>query len=329
MIVTFGDLHLNKNPIRILEAINFLDYIQKYCLKNNIKTIVNLGDTFDQANSIKNECFVPIFMKFMEIAKSGIQIYTLIGNHDTMDNNNDSLVETFSAFSTVIKKSATYNIDGIDYDFLSYTKDPDDIPNSSNANVLFGHLEVEGFWFNPTKKIDTSIFEQSKFSNYNCVVSGHLHHNQNEGKFHFIGTPYEKDKGEAGKANYFGLIDKDTIELISYEEAPKYVEVSAETALESGIDFTNKMVTVLIDKKVENYVKLRNILLTQKGAISVEPLFIKSQVEEVEEKEISMEQGVMVSMAKYIDNVKPKDTTINKELLINCYKEVLKRVKES
>ena len=31
MILAFGDLHLTKEPLRILSVLNFLDYVIKYC----------------------------------------------------------------------------------------------------------------------------------------------------------------------------------------------------------------------------------------------------------------------------------------------------------
>ena len=48
MILAFGDLHLTKEPLRILSVLNFLDYVIKYCKDNNIKNVVNLGDLFDR-----------------------------------------------------------------------------------------------------------------------------------------------------------------------------------------------------------------------------------------------------------------------------------------
>ena len=55
MILAFGDLHLTKEPLRILSVLNFLDYVIKYCKDNNIKNVVNLGDLFDRPES--NRCF--------------------------------------------------------------------------------------------------------------------------------------------------------------------------------------------------------------------------------------------------------------------------------
>lgn len=322
MILTFGDLHADKNQLRIITVCNFLDYIINYCKEHKeITKIVNLGDTFHISNSIRNECFVPVFMKFMELSKV-VDIITLVGNHDITNKDNDSLAETFSAFSTFIKKSQTINIDGIDYDFLSYTNDPSDIPNK--GRVLFGHLEIEGFYYNPKRQVEGSSFVPEMFDQYNLVVSGHLHHEQNKGIFEFIGSPYPTNKGEGGKKNYFAVIDGDTVKKVSYNEGPDYLTIDAEN-FNGDIDYSNKIVTVNLTKKIENFVKLRDILYN-KGALEIIPNFISNQEETKESNfKLDINEGVVKSAAKYIKDI--NDKNIDNDTLLKCYKEVLRRIK--
>lgn len=321
MILAFGDLHADKEPLRVITVCNFLDYIIKYCKEHKeITTVVNLGDTFHTSTSIKNSCFVPVFMKFLELSKI-VKLITIAGNHDIQNKDNDTLVETFSAFSTFVKKSETINIDGMDYDFLSYTEDPTDIPNKSRA--LFGHLEIEGFYFNPNRKIDSSTFIPDMFSSYELLVSGHLHHVQKKGIFNFIGSPYPTNRGEGGKQNYFAIIDGTNIKYEEYNEGPDYITINAEQ-FNDKIDYTNKIVTVQLIKKVENFVKLRDILY-DRGAVEINPEFIKEDVEEANVQNVDANENVVKSVAKFISSV--KNEKIDNEKLLKCYKEVLKRIK--
>jgi DNA repair exonuclease SbcCD nuclease subunit len=322
MILAFGDLHVNKEPIRITECLNFLEYIKNYCMKNNIKTIVNLGDTFHQSNSIRNQAFIPIFMKFMEISKLGISIITIVGNHDAENNDNDALVETFSSFGKVIKKSETLNIDGTNYDFLSYTEDPNDLPNKSQ--LLFTHLAVQGFYFNPYKIDDKSIFTQDLFSSYSKVVSGHIHKHQEKNGLIFVGSPYQTRKDEINKISYFALIDNLNIQLIEYKDAPEYMEINAED-FNNYSDFKNKIVTVKINKKIEGFTKLRDIIY-KKGGIDVIPEFIKEEQIDVGEHSLNINEGVIVSATKYLKEKKVDGIDNNK--LMKCFKNILKRCKE-
>ena len=319
-ILAFGDLHLTKEPLRILSVLNFLDYVIKYCKDNDIKNVVNLGDLFDRPESNSN-AFVPVFRKLMELSKVA-NIYSIIGNHELKDKDgNDTLVETFSSFGTFIQNTGTVNIDGIDCDFMSYTDNPQNIPRK--GRILFGHLEVEGFWFNPKKKVDSSIFTFEMFDQYELVVSGHLHHEQHKGNLEFVGSPYPTNRGEGGKKNYFLIIKDTACELIEYNEGPDYLTINAEEFNEN-IDYTNKIVTVQINKKVENFVKLRDILF-EKGALEVNPEFIKEEIVDTNEHKVDTNEGVVKSAAKYLQEVKAPG--IDNAKLLNCFKEVLKRCK--
>ena len=318
MILAFGDLHLTKEPLRILSVLNFLDYVIKYCKDNNIKNVVNLGDLFDRPES-KSNAFVPVFRRFMELSKVA-NIYSIIGNHELKDKDgNDTLVETFSSFGTFIQNTGTVNIDGIDCDFMSYTDNPQNIPRK--GRILFGHLEVEGFWFNPKKKVDSSIFTYEMFDQYELVVSGHLHHEQHKGNLEFVGSPYPTNRGEGGKKNYFLVIKDTACELIEYNEGPDYLTINAEEFNEN-INYTNKIVTVQINKKVENFVKLRDILF-EKGALEVNPEFKKEEIVDTNEHKIDTNESVVKSAAKYLNDIKAPE--IDNVKLLKCFKEKIKR----
>ena len=318
-ILAFGDLHLTKEPLRILSVLNFLDYVIKYCKDNDVKNVVNLGDLFDRPESNSN-AFVPVFRKLMELSKVA-NIYSIIGNHELKDKDgNDTLVETFSSFGTFIQNTGTVNIDGIDCDFMSYTDNPQNIPRK--GRILFGHLEVEGFWFNPKKKVDSSIFTYEMFDQYELVVSGHLHHEQHKGNLEFVGSPYPTNRGEGSKKNYFLIIKDTACELIEYNEGPDYLTINAEEFNEN-INYTNKIVTVQINKKVENFVKLRDILF-EKGALEVNPEFISNKDNiEPEIEKINISDGITTSAAKYLNDIKAPE--IDNVKLLKCFKEVLKR----
>lgn len=319
MILAFGDTHLTKDPIRIITVSNFLDYIIDYCKKHNIKHVVNLGDLLDRPE-MKSDAFVPIFRKLKELS-SIANLYSIIGNHEIKDKEgNDTLVETFGSFGKFIKSSETINIDGTDYDFLSYTDDPTKIPNK--GRVLFGHLEIEGFYYNPNRKIEEGLFRSEMFDQYSLVVSGHLHHEQHRGIFEFVGSPYPTRRDEGGKQNYFAIIDGETCKLEEYNEGVDYIKIKAENFNEN-IDYSNKIVDVEITTKVENFVKLRDILL-KRGALEINPIFIKEEIVDEAEHKVDTNEGVVKSAAKYLQDIKSEG--IDNDKLLSCFKEILQRI---
>ena len=203
------DLHFDKTQLRLLAGLNFLDFLKNDCLNNNDPYLAILGDIFQTGNNIKNQFFVPVFMKLLEIKNAGINLFFIPGNHDIISKDGDgTLVETFSAFGTFIQKSATIEINGYNYDFLAYTEDPSDIPH--NSDILLTHLSIEGYW------PKGAVIEQSAFDDYNLVVSGHVHKYQENGKFFFVGAPYSCNKGESFISFLFVIVFSISFEMHKY-----------------------------------------------------------------------------------------------------------------
>ena len=326
-ILFTSDLHLTKDLLRITTCLNYLDYIKKYCIDNDIKHLVLGGDLLHQSNSIKNQAFIPFFNKLFELSKV-VQLYIFVGNHEMMNSDRDSLLEAFKPFSHFIKDSETINIGGVDYDFLSYSENPEDLPNK--GSVLFTHLEVEGFFFNPYQKSENKTFTKRSFDQYELVISGHIHKMQKEGNIVFPGSPYSTCRGEQGQ-HYFCVVEGSNYELMEYNEAPDYLTISTEELAEVLKDknysrFKNKIVDVLINSKVEKFVQLRNILITN-GAVEVNPIFQKNEENvDIGDKKINTNEGVAPSFVKYLGQTKVSG--ISNEKLLTCFKEVLKRMKE-
>lgn len=317
-----SDLHIDKELLRLSECLNFLDYLSNYCEKNEIKHIVIGGDIFHTSNNIRNQMFIPFFNKLFELKNKGFELYIIVGNHDAQNDSNDCLAEAFKSFTHFIKKSETIEIDDIEYDFLSYTQNPNDVPNK--GRVLFTHLEVEGFYFNPYCKCEDKTFTEDTFDQYELVVSGHLHKKQARGNIVFPGSPYSTRKDEAGN-HFFAVIDGTDYELISYNEAPDYMTVSIEEALTNKeIDYKNKIVEVEIGSKIESWVKLRDIIIS-KGAVEVNAKFVKQEeTQDLTDKKIDTSEGVTISMTKYLKELKKPG--IDNTKLLNCFKEILKKV---
>lgn len=317
-----SDLHISKELLRLTECLNFLDYLKKYCKENDIHYVVIGGDLFHTSNNIRNQMYIPFFNKLYEFKEEGLELIIFPGNHDITNSDNDCIAESFKPFSHFVKKSETINIDGTDYDFLAYTQNPSEIPNK--GQVLFTHLEVEGFMFNPYQKCEDKTFTKDTFDQYELVVSGHIHKMQKSGNIVFPGSPYSTRKDEAGN-HYFAVIDGTDCDLVEYNEAPEYMTVTIEDALlDKTIDYNNKIVEVEIGSKVESWVKLRNIIIN-KGAVEVNPKFVKVEgTADVGNHTINTDEGVTVSFTKYLMETKKSD--IDNNLLCECFKNVLKRV---
>ncbi|MDR0675547.1 MAG: hypothetical protein LBF97_00705 [Elusimicrobiota bacterium] len=323
MILFSSDWHLNdKQPIHNTIILNYMNYLQDYMKENDIKNFVFGGDLIHNSNKINYHTFVPVFKKFLEWKDIGIKSIFIIGNHDQLAKDN-SLLELLEPLGKVIIKPETISIDGIDYDFCPYTENVEDLPN--NSEVLFSHLDVKDFYFNKVKQSDNEYFTQESFHNYSLLISGHFHRQQTGGKVVYVGSPNQLNFNEEGEKKYFCVINDNEYNLVEIPNTVDYITIDLNNFKSYDRDiFRNKFVKVNISSKIENFVKLKNILY-EYGAVDVVPNFIKEEnIKDEEGHNIDLQKGVLSSMTKYLSEIKIKE--IDNKKLLNVFKELLKEI---
>jgi len=324
-ILLTGDFHVKKGIFTEI-ILNYLDHIFHYCLDNKIKEVFILGDVFDKSSNIKNEAFVPLFMKFYEMKMEGLHLTFILGNHDIYTAQNDSIVETFSPIGTVIKEPCltldpeTYlGDDWDDYVFLPYTKKESDIPQE--GRYLFTHVPIADFSFdNAYHATEKYAFKKALFENYQLVFTGHFHRHQHQKNIVYVGSPVQLSFAEEGTDKGFVVFDEEleNWEFIKYEGAPEFIRINIRDF--NSIDVKNKFVSVKIDTKIENYVKLKRILF-ERGALDVVPVFESNNEANEEIKDISETSSIKDMVREYLTGFE-KDG-IDKEKLLKIYENVV------
>ena len=185
-ILFIGDTHLSAiNPISRKETreqyrellLNKLESVRQICLQDNINNVIILGDVFNNNSGIMNSFEVDIWTKFLEFKANGIELYTIIGNHDMLFQNDSEFKGTYlnKAFITgIIKHLDEITIDNIYIKGIDFGKDfiPND--NTTYYSILVGHCFYENERFggmgngNLTKQKCLDL-------NYKAYVLGHDH----------------------------------------------------------------------------------------------------------------------------------------------------------
>lgn len=309
-----GDFHTKKGIFTEI-ILNYLDHMLHYCLDNEICDIFILGDIFDKSSNIKNEAFVPLFMKFYEMKHEGINFTFLLGNHDIYTAQNDSIVETFKPLGRVIKETL---VDG-DFTFLPYTKKESDIPDE--GRYLFTHLPIANFTFdNFYHATEKHAFRTELFEKFQTVFSGHFHRHQNQKNIIYPGSPVQLSFGETGTTKGFVVFDDEleNWEFVKYTAAPEFIKINIREFNE--VDVKNKFVSVKIDTKIENYVKLKRILF-ERGALDVVPVFESNNNENEEIKDVDEHSSIKDMIKEYL--TKFEKDGIDREKLLKIYEKVV------
>jgi DNA repair exonuclease SbcCD nuclease subunit len=327
---------------------NFHNYFAKfysdiffpYLEKNNITTVIHLGDAFDNRKGIDYWALKwakeNVYDKFQEL---GVKVYNIVGNHDTYYKNTNqvnSIDTLLEEYDNVVKVSSPreFKIGGMEMVLLPWICSENEeetmkLLETTKASVVFGHLELSGFCVFPGQfqphGMDKKIFEK-----FEKVYSGHYHTRSDDGKIFYIGNPYQMFWNDYNDTRGFSIFDTETTELkyvnnpynifekIYYEDSdPK--EIAPEK-------YEDKIVKLIVRKKTnqKKFDKFIDVL----NSISLIELKI-SEIIDVDDSNYQSFDGdvedTLTILEKYIEE---SEFNLNKEIAKKIIKDVYREALE-
>jgi len=340
-IALLNDTHFgcrNDSPAFINYHNKFYDEIFfSYLIKNNIKTLVHLGDVVDRRKFINHNTAYNFRVKFWDRLKElNIDTHIIIGNHDTYYKNTNEVnaIENLNINvpASIYTKPREVEFDGTKIQFLPWICD-DNYEESiyaidhSNADICFGHLEIKGFEMHGGHMNEHGL-ERDQFRRFEKVLSGHFHKKSDDGHIYYLGTQYEIMWSDYGCPKGFHIFDTETREIEKIENPYKifkkfmYDDKAHDYTHQNIKEYDNCFVKLFVSQKTneEMYNKLierfYNEINIHELIIVEDPTDIKSSV-----RDDILEQGedTLTFLRNYIDQV---DTDLNKQKLKEFAKEL-------
>lgn len=204
-----------------------------YLEEHGIKRIIHLGDVVDRRKYI-NFITARHLNNFVNTCISKeIQLDVIVGNHDTSYKNTNEFNSMNELFASAPKQWFRYYSDpaeievgGVKIAMLpwicsgNYQQSMDFI-RDTDAKILFGHLEIQGFQMYRGTVVDHG-FDQELFSKFKVVCSGHFHHKSSKDNIHYLGSPYEITWSDFNDERGFHIFDTDT-NTLKYVVNPLYM----------------------------------------------------------------------------------------------------------
>lgn len=343
-ILFIGDLHAgvkDGNQLMMDFQLNYLENeVIPYCTEHKIKTIVQMGDTFDVRKHTQTNVLKQWKEKFFDVlVTKGIRFITLCGNHDTVYKNTlfpnalDTNLGTYTNIE-IITKPTELTIGGTPTLFVPWIcRDNEEecmnaIMNSVAKNCV-GHFEIKGAMMESS--VCTEGLPISTFSNFDLCMSGHFHIAGQYDNVKYLGTPYEMSWADFGVTKGFWVMHSELNKLefvpnentmyhkITYNEDNSMDEFIEENALK------DKYVKVVIEKR-ENFSKYEAWLMKLEvmGMVDlkiVEPLMTKSS----EDSEIDAEYLETASttdlIKEYVGELYPEKADKLTTMMTSIYNE--------
>tara|TARA_Y100000310_G_scaffold105378_1_gene103829 strand:- start:10506 stop:11573 length:1068 start_codon:yes stop_codon:yes gene_type:complete len=202
----------------------YTDIIFPYIDKHNITHVVDLGDTFDRRKYIN---YITLKrakeMWFDRLAERNVRLDCIIGNHTVYYKNTnevnsmDLLVGDYPNLK-IFKNTTEVNIDGLDLLYVPWINaenigESTRIINETKAQVLFGHLEIQGFQMYKGRVNKEHGETTDLFDKFDFVASGHFHHKSTQGNIHYLGAVAEYTWSDYNDPRGFHIFDTDTRKL--------------------------------------------------------------------------------------------------------------------
>ena len=258
------------------DSIHFLEYYEKFyaetffpkLCEEGVNTLLVLGDTFDHRKSVNfNTLHQAKSMFFNILKKNSIEVYMLVGNHDTYFKNTNKvnspelLLAEYDNIN-VISEPSTITLDGVDICMIPWicsenVEDSKAELTNTSASICMGHFEIAGFAMHRGMESEEGL-DRSMFNRFGTVFSGHYHHKSSKGNIHYLGNPAQLTWSDYDDPRGFHLFNVHTQEL-EFVENPNIMyhkivyDDTQQTAMEINdmdIDhLKNKFIKVIVSNK--------------------------------------------------------------------------------
>lgn len=276
MISMITDLHFGvRGDSRTWHDIMREFYTDTYIpriLRDEIKTVVILGDVFDKRKSVGVE--TAAFARevlFDPLEQIGVHVHVICGNHDVALRNTNRFNSLEMLYSgrrnvTIYTEPTETTLPGIGKVLMLPWINRENHQQclhhlkTTSAGVVFSHLELAGFEYHVGQVSDHGHIDAELLDRFRAVYTGHYHHKSSKGNIHYLGTPYQLTWADYADPKGFHIIKADgSLEFIKnevetfikvvYDDVDNLDSVKKFLNLEESEEFKNRYVEVIVKRK--------------------------------------------------------------------------------
>jgi len=326
------------------DNLNFNEYFYKFydniffptLKERGITTCIHLGDVVDRRKYISYRIANDFRSRFIgKFQRAEIDFHIVIGNHDTYYKNTnrvnsmEELVGTdrFKIYvspkvvefdDTPILLMPWINNNNYDESMKALAK--------SKADILMGHLEVNGFMMNVNTIVATDGWDKKLFKRFDVVFSGHFHHKSDDGQIFYLGAPYEIYWNDLNDPRGFHIFDTATREL-EYIVNPHtiykkiyYDDTKNDYTKHDVSQYKEHYVKLIVVNKKDLYrfdMFVDRLLMADAFDVKIIEDFSELDATNVSDDIVENTEDTMTLLEKYINEL---DVTLDKNRLKNTMK---------
>ena len=312
------------------------DIFFPYLKENDIKVVIDMGDTFDNRRSI--DLWALEWAKenyYNRLEEMGITVHTIVGNHtayykNTNDINTVDLLLKQYKNVKIYSECTEVKLDKLKVLFIPWINN-ENFENTvasikaSRSICAMGHLELNGFRAHRGHVMEDGM-ECELFEKFTTVFSGHYHTRSDNGKIFYLGNPYEMYWNDVNDPRGFTIFDTETLEHTPVNNPYRlfynvYYEDTPYQTFDTR-DYVGKIVKVIVRKKSEP--KKFEKFIDKLYSCGIQDLKIVENftIQENEDFEVEETENTISILNRYIDEAEFEcDKTIVKGILQKIYSQ--------
>ena len=322
----------------------FWNYFQKFyddiffptLEKEGVRTIIDLGDTFDNRKSMDFNTFNRVNENYFKRLKD-YKVHMILGNHCTYYKNTNKinspelLLEQYKNIN-IYASPEEITLGSKKFLMMPWINKENkeeclELIANSKADIMCGHLECDGFEVTPGMKFDGG-FKVSDFKNFKRVWSGHFHHKSKHGNVQYLGNPYQMFWNDYKDTRGFHIYDteSDKLKFIKnpYEIFEKifYDDASVDYNKQDVSDYKDKFIKLIVEEK-RDYQMFETLVdrLYNVGVHDVKIVETLVDAEDIDDVELNV-KDTLTLLSEYIDEIElAVDKTELKKLMQSLYIE--------
>ena len=325
-------------------SLPFWNYFQKFyddvffptLEKEGIRTIIDLGDTFDNRKSMDFNTFHRVRENYFERLRP-YNVHMLLGNHCTYYKNTNRInspellldqyenIRVYSEPTEILMGKKVFLM--LPWINKENQEDVFRRLETSEADICCGHLELNGFEVTPGMKMDHGM-DPSLFHRFKRVWSGHFHHKSKKGNVQYLGNPYQMYWNDYKDRRGFHIYDteSDRLKFVEnpYEIFDKifYDDASVDYNKQDVSGYKDQFIKIIVEEK-RDYQMFETLVdrLYNVGAHDVK--IVETLVDEDDNKDIEVSsKDTLTLLNEYIDEVEMSvDKSDLKNLMRSLYTE--------
>ena len=304
--------------------------------QEGIKTVVDMGDTFDNRTGINFGALSWAKNNYYDrLQQMGVTVHTIVGNHTAFYKNTnevnavDLLLREYENVKVYAEPTEVL-LDELKVLFVPWINQENEENTSkliqkTSCVCAMGHLELNGFRAHKGHIMENGM-ESKLFEKFSLVFSGHYHTRSNNGKIYYLGNPYEMFWNDVNDTRGFTIFDTKTLEFTSVNNPYRmfyniYYEDTNYQTFDSR-EYEGKIVKVIVRKKSDTKKFEKFVDKLYDSNVHELKIVENFQIQESEDFEAFESEDTLSILNRYIEEAEiDLDKSVLQKIIHEVYQE--------